>query len=97
MEIYIKNYLQHRSPVGFSATTWEINWFGDFLNSYAISTGWHSCRLNGRYIHFEYPDPAIRPEKKNYLDVFGSGLVLDPKDKLSIFFTLNGKLMGELV
>jgi hypothetical protein len=36
-----------------------------------------------------------RPEKKKYANVYGCGLVLDPENKLSIFFTLNGNLLGE--
>jgi hypothetical protein len=93
-----RNFLLYRSPVGFSTTTYEPNFFGYFPNSYAISTGWNSCRLNGeRLIYFEYPELAILPEKKNFLDVFGSGLVLDPEDQLAIFFTLNGQLLGGLV
>jgi hypothetical protein len=41
------------------------------------------------------PEGAIRPEKKEYGNVFGCGLVLDPKDKSAIFFTSNGKLLGK--
>jgi hypothetical protein len=43
------------------------------------------------------PEGAIRPEEKEYGNVYGCGLVLDTQDKLWIFFTLNGKLLGELV
>jgi hypothetical protein len=39
---------------------------------------------------------AIRPRRDN-TNVFGCGLVLDPEDKLCIFFTLNGQLLGEFV
>jgi hypothetical protein len=47
---------------------------------------------------FELPEGAIPPRTKDDgMDVYGCGLVLDPDDKLAVFFTLNGKLMGELV
>jgi hypothetical protein len=41
------------------------------------------------------PEGANRPEKKQYGNVFGCGLVLDPDNKLAIFFTLNGQLLGK--
>jgi hypothetical protein len=39
---------------------------------------------------------AIRLEWNDYGrgDVLGCGLVLNPKDELSIFFTVNGTVMG---
>jgi hypothetical protein len=40
---------------------------------------------------------AIQPRFKfGSINVFGCGLVLDPENKLWIFFTLNGQLLGEL-
>jgi hypothetical protein len=42
------------------------------------------------------PEEAIRPQMKEHGNVYGCGLVLDPDNKLWIFFTLNGILMGEL-
>jgi hypothetical protein len=53
--------------------------------------------LAGVQHRFEFPEEAIRPREKEYGNVYGCGLVLDPEDKLSIFFTLNGYLLGELV
>jgi hypothetical protein len=44
------------------------------------------------------PVGAIQPRLlHNGIDVYGCGLVLDHEDKLAIFFTLNGQLMGEFV
>jgi hypothetical protein len=40
---------------------------------------------------------AVEQEMKQFGNVYGCGLVLDPKDKLWIFFTLNGQLLGELM
>jgi hypothetical protein len=39
---------------------------------------------------------GVRPEPRNAQgNVFGSGLLMDPDNKLTIFFTLNGILLGE--
>jgi hypothetical protein len=57
----------------------------------------HECRLAGECYYFELPEGAIQPRLKCGMNVYGCGLVLDPEDQLSIFFTLNGKLKGELV
>jgi hypothetical protein len=58
-----------------------------------IFAGW----LAGERHRFELPEGRAMPEFKEYGDVYGCGLVLDPEGKLSIFFTLNGQLMGELM
>jgi hypothetical protein len=56
------------------------------------------CWLAGKRYRFELPEGAIRPRwERKSINVFGCGLVLDPNDKLAIFFTLNGKLAGKLV
>jgi hypothetical protein len=73
-----------------------------YRNSYTISTGGYSFEYESvlaRELHqFELPEGGIIPQKKNdATDVFGSGLILDPENKLSIFFTVNGQPMGELV
>jgi hypothetical protein len=69
-------------------------WIGEYSNSYSTNF-WFDCWLAG---DFELSEGAIeRNFEGNNLDVCGCGLVLNSEDKLSIFFTLNGKLMGELV
>jgi hypothetical protein len=75
------------------------SWIGRYSNSYAIRTDpfLDECWLAGERHYFELPEGATRPEMKEYGNVFGCGLVLDPENKLCIFFTLNGKLRGELV
>jgi hypothetical protein len=55
--------------------------------------GHSECRLAGETHHFELPEGAIR-SRRELSNVNGCGLMLDLEDKLSIFFTLNGKLMG---
>jgi hypothetical protein len=70
---------------------------GYYPNSYAFRH-LHECWLAGERHPFELPEGALRPRwKPNGMNIYGCGLVLDPNDKLAIFFTLNGILMGELV
>jgi hypothetical protein len=74
-------------------------WIGYDPNSYAILVydyADYECRLSGEEHHFELPEGGIQPiRKRNRNNVFGCGLVVDPEDKLAIFFTLNGKIMSE--
>jgi hypothetical protein len=62
--------------------------------------------LDGVMHYFELPEGAILQNPHGWewehrhsigINVFGCGLVLDPEDKLAIFFTMNGMLMGELL
>jgi hypothetical protein len=47
---------------------------------------------------FELSEGARQPSwKPGNISVYGCGLVLDQEDKLAIFFTLNGKLRGEIL
>jgi hypothetical protein len=92
-----------RASVGFSDGTIPDDdnlWEGQFLNSYAIQTGLfnYECSLAGERHRFELPEGSVRPTRKwkwHSLNVFGCGLVLDQEDKVAIFFTLNGQLLGE--
>jgi hypothetical protein len=58
----------------------------------------NECWIAGEEHRFELPEGADRPRQKKdgTDDVYGCGLVLDPENKLAIFFTLNGQLLGEL-
>jgi hypothetical protein len=40
---------------------------------------------------------ALEPKDTGNAYVYGCGLVMDPNDKLAIFFTLNGFLMGQFL
>jgi hypothetical protein len=46
---------------------------------------------------FEWANDAIKPKRngKGKGDVYGCGLLLNSMNKLAIFFTLNGILMGQ--
>jgi hypothetical protein len=54
------------------------------------------CLLSGHEHFFDWSDGAIKPMLYGCGDVFGCGLVLSADDKLAIFFTANGTLMGQL-
>jgi hypothetical protein len=73
---------------------------GDYPTSYAISTDfyWYWYHLAGETLTFELPYGAVQPrDNGNGRNVYGCGLVMDPNDKLAIFFTLNGILMGQFL
>jgi hypothetical protein len=93
-----------RAWVGLSGTIADNLEIGRYPNSYAIAIpifgGFrHHCRcfLAGEYHRFELPEGAIRPKINQFGNVFGCGLVLDPDNKLAIFFTLNGQLLGKIL
>jgi hypothetical protein len=94
------NYLQFfRSYIGLSYGAPNNSWLGVHSNSYALLPYlvFDRCWLAGEHHRLQLPEGVVRPKWKCNGNVFGCGLVLDPKDKLAIFFTLNGKLLGELV
>jgi hypothetical protein len=64
-------------------------------NSYAIPYGYGFCWLFQEAHYFEWPNDAIKPKWNGRGDVLGCGLVLNPANELSIFFTGNGILMGQ--
>jgi hypothetical protein len=69
---------------------------GDSPNSYAVQDGCDYCWLSGNYhtFGFKWPYFALKPKWNGCGDVIGCGLVLNTENKMSIFFTLNGILMG---
>jgi hypothetical protein len=54
------------------------------------------CLLSGKKHFFEWPAGVVKPILNGCEDVFGCGLVLSADNKLAIFFTTNGILMGQL-
>jgi hypothetical protein len=69
----------------------------DLQNSYGMRDNNTYCWLSMKTHHFEWPNGAIKPKwnGNSIGDVFGCGLLLNPANKLSIFFTGNGLLMGQ--
>jgi hypothetical protein len=63
--------------------------------SYAIPYGYDFCWLSQQTHHFDWPNSAIKPKWNGRDGVIGCGLVLNPANKLSIFYTVNGILMGQ--
>jgi hypothetical protein len=51
-------------------------------------------RSAGQRHVFEFPEGVIRPEVKQTGNVYGCGILINPGDKLTIFFTQNGILSG---
>jgi hypothetical protein len=64
-------------------------------NSYAILDGRNYCWLSSEAHNFEWPNGEIKPAWNGQRDVIGCGLALNPENKLSIFLTGNGILMGQ--
>jgi hypothetical protein len=89
-----------RCNSGLSGAIRNNSWIGGCSDSYAVEIPirhhFYGCLLAGEYHRFELPEGANRPEMKDNGNVFGCGLVLDPDNKLTIFFTLNGQLVGKL-
>jgi hypothetical protein len=84
--------------IGLSDGTSKAECIGEYSNSYSISNGnfpWMSYSLAGEHHLYQLPDEAIRPNLwYDCTNVYGCGLVMDPNDKLAIFFTVNGTLWG---
>jgi hypothetical protein len=84
--------------VGLSDGMMPANELPDsYSNSYVLPENWALCFISAEHHHFVCPGvgAVFRPEWKPKGNIFGCGLLLDPNDKLAIFFTVNGKLMGQ--
>jgi hypothetical protein len=71
---------------------------GSLPNSYGIVESSNNYFLSGKSRDFEWPEEAIEPEwnrSGNWENVVGCGIFLSSTKKLSLFFTLNGTLMGQ--
>jgi hypothetical protein len=70
---------------------------GGFPNSFAIRYGDYDDQywLSGKLHDFEWPNGAIKPKWNGPGDVAGCGLLLNPANEVSLFFTVNGILMGQ--
>jgi hypothetical protein len=68
---------------------------GCSTNFYGIPDNCDFCFLEGEKHSFQWPQGAIKPKWKDQGNVVGCGIMISPKDNMSIFFTLNGQLMGK--
>jgi hypothetical protein len=80
--------------IGFSDGNIANSSVGDAINSFGMPDHCDYVFICGKRHQLEWPEGVIKPEWKGIGDVVGSGLLLNPKGKLEIFFTLNGVLMG---
>jgi hypothetical protein len=93
----IKKWLKFRNLVGLSTGNIPNGSFVGLLpNSYAFQDGRDCYFLSEKRHDFEWPDDAIEPEWNGLLgNVLGCGIFLSAEKKLSLFFTMNGTLMGQ--
>jgi hypothetical protein len=75
---------------------------GTYPNSYSYPPGRDYCLLydnshSDDRPNLEWPVEMLKPERElqGQGDVGGCGLLVDPNDKLAIFFTFNGKIIGD--
>jgi hypothetical protein len=94
-----KNFSSFKySSVGFTdggiPIDYEDEHVGRFPNSYGLvgNAKTYGCRLAGKWHAFESPIQAC-----DLGAVFGCGILLNSKNELAVFFTLNGTLLGKLL
>jgi hypothetical protein len=91
--------ISYRTCITSNGTISVPTLVGREKNSYAIQHGTDHCYLSGVEHQFELPREAIKPCWQDSGNVIGCGILLlrqQSKDvKISIFFTLNGHLIGE--
>jgi hypothetical protein len=69
---------------------------GEYPNSYAYGSGNDYCWLSDKVHDIEWPAGAIKPTWKYGIgDVVGCGILVNRENKVAIFFTGNGKLIGK--
>jgi hypothetical protein len=71
-------------------------------NSYAIlipipTWNIYPFLLAGQRHDFEFPEGVIRPKMEETGNIAGCGILMNPNDKLTIFFTFNGILIGSVL
>jgi hypothetical protein len=54
-------------------------------------------RLAGQRHRFEFPEGIVRPVLKDTGNVYGCGILMNPDDNVTIFFTRNGILIGSIL
>jgi hypothetical protein len=89
--------------IGLSAQPMPENvpYVGKYPNSYSYPPGHDYCVIadDHQYHKLEWPKELLKPKRelKGQGNVGGCGLLLDPNDKVAIFFTFNGKLIGNFL
>jgi hypothetical protein len=75
-----------------------VRYVGKYPNSYSYSPGRKYCLIDKDRHNFEWSE-KVKPdwELKGQGNVCGCGLLVAPNDKLAIFFTFNGKLIGDFL
>jgi hypothetical protein len=80
--------IQENTLLGSTLETYGIHYDDEFLFRF--------CFIGGKKHPVEWPDGVIVPWDDQG-GVIGCGLLLNPKNELSIFFTINGILMGQFI
>jgi hypothetical protein len=70
--------------------------FTNSPNCYALLAGGDCCFLSGRLHNFKWSTGANKPVWNGQGDVIGCGILMSSANKMFIFFTLNGILLGLL-
>jgi hypothetical protein len=75
--------------VGFAGDGPNLNHLYHFFRS-----GYDYYWISGNLHRFQWSNGALGPISNGIGDVYGCGLLLSPENKLAIFFTGNGVLLG---
>jgi hypothetical protein len=99
-KILNNNFLRIFSNFFVGLTKWSIagsQFIGKKPDSYAIEYGNKTfCWIADEVHAFELANNENRPAYNGLGDILGCGLLMNPENKLAIFFTLNGTLLGKL-
>jgi hypothetical protein len=66
---------------------------GNLQNTYAFNPEWDFCRISGQQCDFHLPNGRVDDWIPGHTT--GCGILLNPGNEVSIFFTVNETLFGE--